>query len=119
MVSERRTAKRISPQELTYVRFEPDGGGIVLNASEHGLAFHAAAPLRQSGTLQLCISPNPEQRIPLTAEIAWLDHAHKSGGMRLREIPGESRDQIRRWLSPAAAPRAKQLELLSAEWTTD
>jgi hypothetical protein len=119
MVSERRIAKRISPQELTYVRFEPDGGGFVLNASEHGLAFHAAAPLRQSGTLQVCVSPNPEQRIQLTAEIAWLDHTHKSGGMRLREMPGESRDQIRRWLSPATAPRAKQLEVLSAEWTTN
>jgi hypothetical protein len=119
MVSERRTAKRISPKELAYIRFEPDGGGFVLNASEHGLAFHAAAPLRQSGTLHLCVSPNPEQRIQLSAEIAWLDHTHKSGGMRLREMPGESRDQIRRWLSPAAAPRAKQLEFLSAGWTTD
>jgi len=45
----------------------------VLNASEQGLAFHAAAAVRHPGPIRLCVSPNPEQRIEVIAEIVWMD----------------------------------------------
>src|ERR1700738_810747 len=101
MQPERRHTKRTTPEELSYIRFEPEGGGIVLNASEEGLAFQAAAPVRQSGKIRFCISPNPEHRIELVGEIAWLGDAKKSGGLRLLEASAESSDQIRAWLTAA------------------
>jgi hypothetical protein len=112
MEPERRHAKRTTPEELSYIRFEPEGGGIVLNASEEGLAFHAAAPVRQSGKIRFCVSPNPEHRIELAGEIVWLDDAKKSGGLRLTEVPDESSDQIRTWLTAAIGSRPQQIDLL-------
>ena len=70
-----------------------------MNASEQGLAFHVAVPLRQPGPMQLCVSPNPTQQIKLTAEIAWMDLAKKSGGLRFTELTADARNQIREWLT--------------------
>jgi hypothetical protein len=116
MEPERRHAKRTTPEELSYIRFEPEGGGIVLNASEEGLAFHAAAPVRQSGKIRFYVSPNPEHQIELVGEIAWLGDAKKLGGLRLIEVPDESSDQIRAWLTAAIGSRPQQIDLLPTGW---
>ena len=110
MEFERRRTTRTRPEVLSYIQFEPEGGGIVLNASEEGLAFQAAAALRHRGPVRLCISPNLEQRIQLTAEIAWMDEAKKSGGLRLKEVSADTGDQIRRWLVQATESRPQQKE---------
>ena len=99
MKSERRCKSRERPVELSYIQFEPEGGGIVVNASEQGLAFHAAAALRQTGPIQLCVSPNPVQQIKLSAEIAWMDETKKSGGLRFTELTADARNQILQWLT--------------------
>jgi len=78
---ERRSSQRETPEKLSYIQFEPEGGGIVLNASEQGLAFHAANAVKQPGPMRLSISPNPTQRLELSAEIVWLDDAKKFGKM--------------------------------------
>jgi hypothetical protein len=99
MQPERRCTPRRRPEELSYIQFEPEGGGIVVNASEQGLAFQVAAPLRQSGPVQLCVSPNPTQQIKLAAEIAWMDLTKKSGGLRFTEVSADARNQISEWLT--------------------
>jgi PilZ domain len=99
MKPERRCTYRERPAELSYLQFEPEGGGIVLNASEQGLAFHVAAALRQPGPVQLCVSPNPMHQIKLTAEIVWTDETKKSGGLRFTELTADARTQIRQWLT--------------------
>jgi hypothetical protein len=110
MEPERRHAGRMTPDEVSYIQFEPDGGGIILNASEEGLAFHAAAPVRQSSPIRVCLSPNPEQRIELQAEIAWMDTAKKSGGLELKEVSADIRDKIRRWLLPSVGTRMPRMD---------
>jgi PilZ domain-containing protein len=99
MNTERRSIHRERPEELSYIQFEPEGGGIVLNASERGLAFHAATAVRQPGQVRLSISPNPKQLIELTAEIIWMDQTKKSGGLRFVEITEDTRNQICQWLT--------------------
>jgi hypothetical protein len=99
MKLERRSTNRERPEELSYIQFEPEGGGIVVNASEQGLAFHAAAALQQTGPIQLCVSPNPMQQIKLTAEIVWIDDTKKSGGVKFAELTAEARNQVLQWLS--------------------
>jgi PilZ domain len=92
MKPERRCISRERPKELSYIQLEPEGGGIVVNASEQGLAFHAAAALRQTGPIQICVSPNPLEQIKLTAEIAWMDETKKSGGLRITELTADTRE---------------------------
>jgi hypothetical protein len=106
MKPERRCTSRERPIGLTYIQFEPEGGGIVVDASEQGLAFHAAAALHQSGPIRLCVSPNPMQQIRLIAEIVWMDEANKSGGLRFTELTADARDQIVQWLSQTNEPLA-------------
>jgi hypothetical protein len=99
MNPERRQIQRERPEGLSYLQFEPDGGGIVLNASEQGLAFHAAAAVRHPGPMRLCVSPNPLQRIEVMAEMVWMDETKKFGGLRFTELTAETRNQIRQWLT--------------------
>src|SRR2546430_3606631 len=99
---ERRSLQRETPEKLSYIQFEPEGGGIVLNASEQGLAFHAANAVRQPGPIRLSISPNPTQRLELAAEIAWMDDAKKFGGLRFTEVTAEAKNGIRQWLAETA-----------------
>jgi hypothetical protein len=118
MEPERRHVTRTMPDQLSYIQFEPEGGGIILNASEEGLAFHAAAPVRQSSPIRLCVSPNPEQRIELQAEIAWMDTAKKFGGLELKEVSADIRDRIRQWLSPSLGTHAPQMDFAPPKWET-
>jgi hypothetical protein len=99
MNPERRCIPRERPAELCYIQFEPEGGGMVLNASEKGLAFHAVTAVRHPGPFGICISPNPTQRIELIAEIAWMDETKKFGGLRFTELSPDAGNQIRRWLA--------------------
>src|SRR5229473_6505690 len=99
MQPERRCTVRGRPEELSYIQFEPGGGGIVLNASEQGLAFHLAVPLRHPGPMPVRVSPNPAQQIKLTVEIAWMDLTNKSGGLRFTEVTAAAENQIRQWLT--------------------
>src|SRR5437660_7117294 len=99
---ERRNLQRETPERLSYIQFEPEGGGIVLNASEQGLAFHAANAVSQPGLIRLSISPSPTQRLELGAEIAWMDDAKKFGGLRFTEVTAEAKNGIRQWLAETA-----------------
>jgi hypothetical protein len=99
---ERRSLQRETPEKLSYIQFEPEGGGIVVNASEQGLAFHAANELRQPGPIRLSISPNPTQRLELAAEIVWMDDGKKFGGLRFTEVTAEAKKGIRQWLAETA-----------------
>src|SRR5690348_7510994 len=119
---ERRSLQRETPEKLSYIQFEPEGGGIVVNASEQGLAFHAANAVRQPGAIRLSISPNPSQRLELAAEIVWMDDGKKFGGLRFTEVTAEAKNGIRQWLAetaesvtpdtnPAGAPYAPKDEI--------
>jgi hypothetical protein len=99
MRTERRRLERKRPRDLSYIQFESESGGIVLNATEEGLAFQAATPTVRSGPIALCISPNPQVRISLTAEIAWMNEQQKVGGIRFTSLTAEAREQILAWLA--------------------
>ena len=70
-----------------------------MNASEQGLAFHAANAVRQPGPIRLSISPIATQRLELAAEIVWMDDAKKFGGLRFTKVTAHARNEIRQWLA--------------------
>src|SRR5437660_8132294 len=113
-----RSSQRETLEKLSYIQFEPEGGGIVLNASEQGLAFHAANAVKQPGPMRLSISPNPTQRLELSAEIVWLDDAKKFGGLRFREISADVKNGIRQWLAQTAASSDSDSELAAPSYAS-
>ena len=99
MGTERRCNQRETPSRLSYIQLDQNGGGIVLNASENGLAFQVVAAMRSCGAVQVCISQNPSERIELCGEITWLDVAKVRGGVKFKDASVDIRDRIRRWLA--------------------
>jgi hypothetical protein len=98
MRPERRNVQRRRPGGLSYFQFETGSGGIVLDASEAGLAFQAADAVQQLGPNRICISPNPEERIELNGDVVWMDRSKKAGGLRFLEPSVDTCKQIREWL---------------------
>jgi PilZ domain len=120
MVVERRLAQRKSPRELTAIRIGKEGEGIVWNASEQGLAFHAVNPFQESGPLHLCLSPNLNSRIELSGVIAWMDESKRFGGLQFAELDSSTQEQIHNWLTLVPEPETQNEEFklppsLSAE----
>src|SRR6266704_2745442 len=96
--TERRGAERKRPGGISYFQFEAGSGGIVLDASEKGLAFQAADAVQQLGPNRICISPDPERRIELDGDIVWMDRSRKAGGLLFVDPDADTCDQIRDWL---------------------
>jgi len=96
--TERRHAQRKRPGGISYFQFEAGSGGIVLDASERGLAFQAADAVQQLGPSRICISPDPERRIEVDGDIVWMDKSKKAGGLLFLELDAYTSKQIREWL---------------------
>lgn len=100
---DRRRVRRTSPSSVACIRFELGLGGIVLNASEEGLAFQAAGGNPPMGQLTLWISPNPDSQIELTANIKWLDKSNKMGGLKFTQISPDMYRRLQAWLAAEPA----------------
>lgn len=103
MGTERRAVQRKRLVGLSYFQFEAGSGGIVLDASEKGLAFQAAEAIRQPGPHRICISPNPEERIEINGEVVWMDRSKKAGGLRFLELGADAFHRICNWLKQPGA----------------
>ena len=108
MKTERRCTQRKRPGGISYFEFEAGSGGIVLDASEKGLAFQAADAVHQLGSNRIFISPRPEERIELNADVVWTDRSKKSGGLRFIDPGADSCNQIRNWLKQAGESGVSQ-----------
>ena len=108
MTTERRCMTRRRPGEISYFEFEGGSRGIVLDASEKGLAFQAADAVQQLGSRKIFISLHPGGRIELNAEVVWMDGSKKSGGLRFVDPDADSCDRIRDWLKKMVEPGVSQ-----------
>ena len=99
MEAERRTAHRKRASELAVIQFGEETGGIVCNVSEQGLGLQTVAPVHESGSVRLCISPNPTKQIEILGTVVWTDQSKRSGGLRFTEVRPETRARIRDWLT--------------------
>lgn len=98
MRTERRCVPRKRPGGISYFEFEEGSGGIVLDASEKGLAFQAADAIHRLGPNRIFISPSPEERIELNGDVVWTDRSKKTGGLRFIDLGVDSCNRIRDWL---------------------
>src|SRR5262249_33294603 len=98
--SERRLTARA--QCISDIVFEPNIGGIVLNVSEGGLGFHSIDSIRRDGTMRFSWSLQ-NRPIKGAGELAWIDEAGKTGGLRFIGLAEDIREEIRRWMRQQAA----------------
>ena len=103
MQPERRLSTRKPPEQLAYISLPPDNGGIVLDLSEGGLRFHAAAPVDAEGPIHFRFSVTAETRVDAVGELTWKDESERIGGLRFTQLPDEMCEFIRVWSGQAIA----------------
>ena len=104
---ERRRAPRAKPTGLTYVKFEPDNGGTLVDVCESGLRFQVVAPVEERGRIQLWFVLDAASHIEVSGELAWIDDSRRCGGLKFTQPSKQARAQLRTWLSrqqPASVP---------------
>ncbi|MGA8313273.1 MAG: PilZ domain-containing protein, partial [Terriglobales bacterium] len=87
---ERRQTPRTTVEKFVYINIEPSNGGNVLNVSEGGIGFHSIAPVQMDRTITVWFSEH-NRRIKIEGELAWMDEARKTGGLRFTSLPAEAR----------------------------
>ena len=96
---ERREKPRNVPDQFAFLQLEGDDGGTILDISEAGLRFESFAPIRQNGPMHFWFSLNLHERIEAWGELAWIDAAKKSGGLKFLRLSAEARAQIHECIS--------------------
>jgi hypothetical protein len=113
MLPERRLNPRARLEHLAYIHIEPDGGAIVLDASDGGIGFHSVIPFHQMEKISFHFSLHTPQRLHVSGEIAWVDKTLKNGGLKFNDLSPEIIRGIRTRLS-ATPPLSKNIHRLQS-----
>jgi hypothetical protein len=108
MNANRRSLERKQPERLVFCKLGGEEGGSVLNLSEDGLCFGSPTPIEEKDVLQLRLSVDLTSAVEATGQLAWVDSAKRTGGLRFLELSAPAREQIRAWLSEPFAPDGRQ-----------
>ena len=101
---DRRRHLRRRDNSLAYIDLGGNNGGIILNISEGGLMFAAAAPLQGDRLPKMRFQlPGSVDWIEVIGEIAWISDSKREAGVRFLTMRDEGREQIRVWVSSETA----------------
>jgi PilZ domain len=107
MNENRRLQERKQPERMVFCKLGGEERGSVLNLSENGLCFESLTPIEEKELLQVRLSVDLSDAVEATGQLAWIDAAKRTGGLRFLELSAPAREQIRLWLgepSPTEAP---------------
>ena len=99
-IHERRQNPRILPKSLIYVACGAANGGMVLNASDDGLAISMAIPIADEAFSNVRVRMNGlSQVIEVPGRMVWTTPSRKRAGIGLIDISDYHRQQIREWIA--------------------
>lgn len=87
----------MSLESATYIKFEPDRPGIVLDVSEGGLRFRVLSPMQERQKVHFWFSAEGEQ-VEANGEVRWMDERRLEGGLCFKFVSPHTREQIRKWM---------------------
>lgn len=96
MNANRRLQERKQPERMVFCKL--GAGGSVPNLSEDGLCFEGLTPIEEKDLLQLRLSVDLNSAIEATDQLAWIDSAKRTGGLRFLGLSVPACEQIRAWL---------------------
>jgi len=99
MNANRRLQERKQPEQMVFCKLAGEEGGSVPNLSEDGLGFEGVTPIEGKDLLHLRLSVDLNRAIEATGQLAWINSAKRTGGLRFLELSVPAREQIRAWLS--------------------
>lgn len=99
-VHERRLHPRIFPKTLVYVACGAANGGMVLNASDDGLAVSMAIAVGGDSFSNMLVRMNGlPQTIEANGRIVWTNVSRKRAGIQLLGVNNTQRAEISEWLA--------------------
>jgi PilZ domain-containing protein len=99
-VHERRLHPRIFPKTLVYVACGAANGGMVLNASDGGLAISMAIAVGGDSFSNMLVRMNGlPQAIEASGRIVWTNVSRKRAGIQLLDVNDTQRMKISEWLA--------------------
>ncbi len=99
-VHERRQHPRVLPKTLVYVACGAANGGMVLNASDDGLAISMAIAVGGESFSSLRVRMNGlPQVIEVNGKVVWTTVSKRRAGIQLLDVTGLQRSQICEWLA--------------------
>jgi TonB family protein len=111
--SDRRARARLPLRSLAYVEFEGGNGGIILNASEGGLAIQAMMSLQDGSPHRIRFQVPPSNSYFVAdARVSWTARSSKMAGLEFRSLSSPALTQLRGWLvdegtPPSALPKVR------------
>jgi TPR repeat protein len=108
MISERRRHQRKTFTELISVELGAHNSGLILNASEGGLAFHAGSPIQAREEIRFAISLDRSRRLEGQGRLEWTDGGAKTAGLQFTEVSEDFRNEMRVWLAETNGPLETQ-----------
>src|SRR5215469_11760167 len=104
MITERRQHHRKTFTELISVELGSHNSGLILNASEGGLAFHAGSPIQVREEIRFAITLDRSRTLEGSGRLEWTDGNATTAGLQFTEVSEEFRKEIRLWLAETDAP---------------
>src|SRR6202158_2062425 len=100
----RRLRPRRRIDEITYARFGPGNGGILLNLSEGGASFQGVGVVGRDQLIRLNFKlPGMSYQIEATGEVVWSNDSGKGGGLRFLDLTEETRKRVKEWIANDAS----------------
>jgi TonB family protein len=101
----RRVHVRRRIEQLTYAKFGPDNGGILINLSEGGLSFQGVGVVGRDELLHVNFTlPGMPPQIEATGQVVWSNDSGKGGGLRFLDLNEETRNRIKEWIARNGSP---------------
>jgi len=107
MIKERRQKPRSKVREICYIQIDPDNGGVVLDISEGGLSFQAAAPVLEPGAVHFGFVSRRKGRVDADGQIAWKSADKKVGGLRFTRMTPAASEWVYELLGAGPAHKAE------------
>jgi TonB family protein len=97
--SERRAHPRRRLDQLAYIGFGPDSGGVLLDISEGGLRCQIVGPVIEGELCRLrFVLPGRPLAIETDGQVVWSNSSKQGGGVRLLGLDAELRQSLEQWM---------------------
>ena len=104
MPPERRAHPRKRLDQLAYIGFGADTGGVLLDLSEEGLRCQIVGAVVQGDRCRLKFAlPGRHSTIEADGEVVWANRSRQGGGVRLVSLGPDAREDLQQWLRDAIA----------------
>jgi protein TonB len=118
--SERRAHPRKRLDQLAYIGFGPDTGGVLLDVSEEGLRCQIVGAVVEGDRCHLKFSlPGRHSAIEADGQVVWSNRSRQGGGVRLVGLGPDARQELQQWIrdeiasgdlrKPAVAARTRSV----------